>query len=207
MSAAVDVLRRLPLFDSLTPREIGLLQSHLRRLRLASGEILFEEGAAGRACYVVLSGAIGVYKQLNPDRRERLAVLGPGALVGHMALIDNKRRSASCEAGPQGCSLLELGRQEFDRLFAANSPFAFKILDRVSTDLSARLREATARLTEAAAAETDGARSEMARLAGEALNGYDNSKLDLDDVDLDAVTFEVPEQIRLQNTPTPYPKR
>ncbi len=200
MSSIADQLRLLPLFSALTPRELEVLKQFLRSRYVDPGEALFTEGEFGRSCYVLLSGRVAVFKQLRKGRKERLATLEPGALIGHMALIDNKPRSATCrvEAGAKAV-VIELGRDEFDRLFRAKSPFAFKILDRIAVDLSARLREATTRLTTAAAQRDANARGEQARLAAAALESFDTSDVDLDDIDLDAITFEIPDMGRRMN--------
>lgn len=191
MSEAVDrLLSRVPLLKGLNPREMKVLREHLRPRQLAPGQLLFNEGDPGRGCFVVLSGRIGVYKKLRDGKAERLAVLTPGALVGHMALIDNKPRSAACRAEDTAVVLVELQRAEFDQLFNAHSPFAFKIVDRISTDLTERLRAATERLTEAHRTQDTRQRRALAQAAAEAVNGQ-AGVVDLDDIDLDSITVEV----------------
>jgi CRP-like cAMP-binding protein len=150
-----EQLRALPLFQALTPHEFDLLQQHLRPLFAGAGEILFEEGDPGRSCYIIVTGEIGVYKQLpghtgtGPEGRSKVATLEPGAMVGHMALIDNKPRSATCKVETGDTLLLELGREEFEMLFTAKTPFAFKIIDRLAIDLVSSLRRTTALLQKA----------------------------------------------------------
>jgi len=89
--------------------------------------------------------------------------------------------------------LLVLQRQDFERIFTANRPFAFKLIDRIVTDLSLRLRHATGQLVEAHSAESAMLRSARARRAAASALGLheDTALFGLDDVDLDAVTFEV----------------
>ncbi len=193
MSSISEQLTRLPLFSGLTPKEFDLLKQFLRSRYVEPGEPLFTEGEFGRSCYVVLAGGINVFKALRGTRQEKLATLGPGAILGHMALIDNKPRSATCRAGRERTVLIELPREAFDRLFNAKSPFAFKILDKVAMDLALRLRSATEQLTQASQERDASRRSDQARLAAVALQGYDTSDIDLDDIDLDAITFEIPE--------------
>ena len=197
MSSIAQQLTKLPLFADLTPKELDLLKQFLRSRYVEPGQPLFAEGEFGRSCYVVLGGSIEVYKALGGKRQDKLATLGPGAIFGHMALIDNKPRSATCRAGrAERTVLIELEREAFDRLFNAKSPFAFKILDKVAMDLAQRLRSATERLTDASQERDLARRSDQARLAAEALEGYDTSDVDLDDIDLDAITFEIPDMSR-----------
>lgn len=197
MTSISQQLSRLPLFAGLSPSELDLLKQHLRSRYVDPGAVLFAEGEFGRSCFVVLGGQIDVFKALGRGRQDKLATLGPGAVFGHMALIDNKPRSATCRASKgERCVLIELEREVFDRLFNAKSSFAFKILDKVAVDLAARLRGATDRLTEASHERDQAARSDQARLAAETLEGYDTSDVDLDDIDLDAITFEIPDMGR-----------
>ncbi len=195
-----EQLRKLPLFRELTPRESEILKQHLRSRYLEMGEDLFLEGDFGRSCFVVLSGCIGVYKDMGRGKQERLAGLDGGAIVGHMALIDNKPRSATCTAEEKSV-LLELGRAEFDQLFSARSPFAFKILDKVAMDLVFRLRGATEKLTEAKVDADNADTSNIARTAAELLAGYDTSDVDLDGIDLDQITVEIPDMSKRMNAP------
>ena len=89
------------------------------------------------------------WKYLNffMEDDEKLAEIGRNNLIGQVALIDGKPRSATCLA--KGSSIvLECARDDFDRLFQAGSPFAFKIIDQVVIDLSKRPREANTQLHE-----------------------------------------------------------
>ena len=197
MTSISRQLARLPLFSGLTPAELDVLKQHLRSRYVEPGETLFTEGEFGRSSFVVLAGCIEVYKTLRGARREKLATLEAGAIFGHMALIDHKPRSATCSARKgERAVLIELRREVFDRLFHAKSPFAFKILDKVAMDLALRLRSATERLTVASQQRDSSSRSDQARLAAEALEGYDTSDVALDDIDLDAITFEIPAMSR-----------
>lgn len=64
-----------------------------KEVRLAAGEVLFHEGDAGRAMYVVLEGRVGVRKG-----EKEIAEGGPGSYYGEMALIESKVRSATVYA-------------------------------------------------------------------------------------------------------------
>ena len=65
-----------------------------------------------------------------------------------MALIDGKRRSATCIIMSAAAHLVELA-DDFDRLMSAQTPFAYKILDKLTTDLVTRLRLTNERLVDA----------------------------------------------------------
>ena len=191
-------LARLPLFSGLDEKELEILAGLLSRRRLSPGGVLFREGDRAPSCFVVVAGKVGVYQRLPGGQQERLAVLDTGALVGHMALIDGKPRSATCKAEGEAAVLIELGRSEFDRLYSANSPFAFKILDRIAMDLVQRLRGVTDHLARVTTEPgvTRGATQSRARAVAELLAGRGPEAFDVGDIDLDAITFEIPEGAR-----------
>jgi CRP-like cAMP-binding protein len=199
-TVGLQAMRRIPLFAGLDDRELGVVLQVLGRKRLEPGEVLFREGEPAPSGFVVANGTLQVLRTLPGGGQQVLAELGAGALVGHVALIDHRSRSATVRAAAQPVWLLELGRTEFDRLFLGKSPFAYKLLDQAVIDLSARLREATAKLVAAHRAPDVTGRRELAHLAAQALESYrhDGSSDFPTDIDLDQIEFEVPEQIRLQ---------
>ena len=147
----VDVL---PMFAELSDRERGILTGVFSCRRIDHGDALCREGDRGQSFFIVAKGILEVYKEFPDSRREKLAEIGPDNLVGQVALIDGKPRSATCIArGP--VIALECTRDDFSRLFQSGSPFALKIIDRVVVDLAKRLREANRQLHELYANPTD----------------------------------------------------
>ena len=147
----VDVL---PMFAELSEKERGILAGVFTCRRIEHGEALCREGDRGQSFFILAKGILEVYKEFPESRREKLAEIGPDNLVGQVALIDGKPRSATCVArGP--VIALECTRDDFSRLFQSGSPFAMKIIDRVVVDLAKRLREANRQLHELYANPSD----------------------------------------------------
>lgn len=66
-----------------------------RPLRLSADQMLFLVGDAGDGCYLVEDGLLKV-TVVSPTGGERiLAILGPGAVVGELSMIDGAPRSSS----------------------------------------------------------------------------------------------------------------
>ncbi len=63
----------------------------------SAGELLFHEGDASDAMYLLLSGQLKVFARNANGREVVYSVLGPGELLGEM-LLDGGPRSASVEA-------------------------------------------------------------------------------------------------------------
>jgi CRP/FNR family transcriptional regulator len=63
-----------------------------------AGDVVFEEGDRGDECFVLHSGAVKILRRFPDGRRITLARLGPGSVVGELALFNGERRSATVEA-------------------------------------------------------------------------------------------------------------
>ena len=98
--STVDALRATPLFAGLPDDELERLASMVEPVELAVGERLLTEGTVGDACFVIESGELDVTKR-SGDTELPLAVIGPGAITGEMALLEDRPRNASVTAtGP-----------------------------------------------------------------------------------------------------------
>src|SRR4249919_705048 len=67
-------------------------------VRIAADEVLFLAGDAGNGCYRVEDGLIKVTMMSRSGVVRILAFLGPGAIVGELAIVDGRPRSASVVA-------------------------------------------------------------------------------------------------------------
>lgn len=104
-----------------------------RPLSLSDGEVLFREGEPGAHMYIVRSGKL----ELRAGGR-RLEAVGPGGLVGEMALIDPAPRSATAVArGASSVAAIDAGT--FDQLVQRVPRLALEVM-RIMTR---RLRRTT----------------------------------------------------------------
>lgn len=149
-----QLLDSLPIFSGLSDRERDILASVFIVRVVEDGELLCREGDRGQSFFIVAKGIIEIWKELPGGEREKLAEIGPNNLIGQVALIDGKPRSATCSARGRSIAL-ECTRNDFDTLFRAGSPFAFKIMDQVVIDLAKRLREANHQLQDLYAAHPE----------------------------------------------------
>jgi CRP/FNR family cyclic AMP-dependent transcriptional regulator len=62
------------------------------------GSHLFMENDFSRELYVIQTGSVKVYRKSTGGKELELAMLGKGSVLGEMALIDGKPRSASAKA-------------------------------------------------------------------------------------------------------------
>jgi signal transduction histidine kinase len=88
--------------------------------------VIFREGSEADRFYIVLSGAVEVWKQ-----NDLLAVHSAGHLFGEMALIDELPRSATVVAR-EPTRLAYIGRADFQQIIRQNSEVAISIIRSVS---------------------------------------------------------------------------
>lgn len=93
-----DCLRRYPLFNLLSPRQLDVWLQGSAELTLSTGETVFQEGAAGVRAYLVLEGRVRVLRRADSGREVSLGQVGPGEVVGEYALLPPHRNTATCRA-------------------------------------------------------------------------------------------------------------
>ena len=98
----------------------------MQRRDLPASYELIRQGDHGDRAWLIESGQLEVV-QTSPAGPRRLAVIGPGAIVGEMALIVSGVRSASVVT-LSAVSALELTRDLFDTMIQANEPLAAYLL-------------------------------------------------------------------------------
>ena len=86
------------LFSVLPSALSASLFRQARVVRLAPQQMLFAAGDPGDGCYQVEEGLLKVVALSASGGERILAVLGPGALVGELSMIDGLPRSASVDA-------------------------------------------------------------------------------------------------------------
>ena len=106
---------------------------------LAAEEVLFMAGDPGDGLYRVDEGLLKVSIASASGAERILAILGPGSIVGDLAIIDGLPRSATVTA-LRDCKLRFLSRAAFEK-FSAAEPAIYKYLLNV---MAARLRDTDA---------------------------------------------------------------
>lgn len=140
----VETLRALPSLGRFTEHELGVLVTVAPPRPVPRGTVLIREGEQGRSCLILAEGELEVIKLMG-DTHRIVATLKPGALLGQIALVDRAPRSASVRARTDA-TVLELGRDDFDRLLSAHSPLALRFQEQIAAAGARQLRAATEQL-------------------------------------------------------------
>lgn len=129
------VLKRVPLFASLSESDLQNLAGLLRPKGIAKGESLFRQGDEGTALYIIMQGRIKISLSRGMEKMT-LAILGQGEFLGEMALLDGRPRSADAVA-LEDSRIYALNRQDFLSFLISKDNAVRAIL----SALSARLRK------------------------------------------------------------------
>ncbi|HUQ40285.1 MAG TPA: cyclic nucleotide-binding and patatin-like phospholipase domain-containing protein [Acidimicrobiales bacterium] len=93
----ITALRTSEVFCSLGPRQLEALADVFQPVGIQGGEILLRRGEAGDAVYVVVSGRLQVFDDVDGTERT-VEEVGAGRLVGEVSLLGGEPRGASVRA-------------------------------------------------------------------------------------------------------------
>lgn len=107
----IEVVRNATLFAGLDDEATSALLKFMKPRSLRRGTALFHEGDSGDELYIVSTGKLKVGRE-SPDGRENLlSVVGPGEIIGELALFDPGPRSSTVTAVSQ-TELLSLKHED-----------------------------------------------------------------------------------------------
>ena len=128
------VLRKTPLFASLTEAELQALAARTSQKRFGQGEHLFAEGDPCAGLYLVASGKIRIFK-LSPSGREQvLAVEGPGSSFAELPVFDGGNYPAAASA-LEDTEVLFISRKDFQNFCREHPDVALKVIAVVGSRL------------------------------------------------------------------------
>jgi signal transduction histidine kinase len=90
-------LGTVPLFSELPPKDLTRLGEGITEVELQNGQELFAEGDDADMAYVIADGELEILKE-SAGQQVRIAVSGPGDVVGEMALLTGESRNAGARA-------------------------------------------------------------------------------------------------------------
>ena len=89
-NAKIELLKRVPLFERCSKRELGEIAMLADELDLPSARDLTREGAGGFEFIILVEGQADVVRGVRVVNE-----LGPGDFVGEIALVSGKPRTAT----------------------------------------------------------------------------------------------------------------
>lgn len=130
------LLSGIPLFSSLGAEHIALLSQRMEKRRRQAQTILFRENDPGDSFFVVLSGAVKIFKKSKEGEEKILAIFNAGDSFGELSLIDGKPRSATAQT-LEDTELVVISRPHFLEMLQTHFDLSLGIM----TELVQRMRD------------------------------------------------------------------
>lgn len=120
--STTSILSDIEIFKGLSKKEIALISKLMSAIRIKAGKEIIKEGASGREAFIIVEGTASVWRH-----GKLVTSVGPGAVIGEMAVITNTSRTASVRAETD--LLVEvLNRSEFLQLLDESPGLTRKLL-------------------------------------------------------------------------------
>ena len=117
-----EALKRAPLFEDLSRKELTELARLTDDVDAAAGTVLCQEGRVGREFFVIMEGQVEI-----TQRGKSIGTVGTGDFLGEIALIDDIPRTATATAKTP-VRFFVMTRQGFQRLLDARPQVERKVL-------------------------------------------------------------------------------
>ena len=140
-----SLLGRAPLFSDFTREDVKHLSEYMGVYRAEANETIIHEGDAGDYMLLIVRGEVDILKRSLQREQQLMATVGAGTTIGEMSMIDGEPRFASCRT-TQATTFGVLTRDNMARVILERPQLAAKILVKLITMLSGRLRQTSAKL-------------------------------------------------------------
>ena len=138
-------LEEMELLAGLAPDALAALAGRARVVRARDGERVFRAGDPGDSMFLVRLGRVRLVVPGERGRELMLGVFGRGDVVGELAFIDGRRRSADAVACAE-TELYQLTREAFDAAAREVPALREELAARLNRVLTFRLRVTTQQL-------------------------------------------------------------
>ena len=136
--ARVAFLKKIHLFQGLDEDELQAVAEKLSEASYPAGSVIFEQDSQADSFYLIHGGGVRITRKQD-GKPFQLAVFVKNDYFGEMALISNRRRSATATATAD-TSLLVLSRKDFEQLYKRNPEL------RLNFEIAVRSRQLARRL-------------------------------------------------------------
>lgn len=128
------ILRKTPLFASLTDAEMQALAARTSRRRFEKDEQLFAEDDPCSGLFLVATGKVRIFK-LSPSGREQiLAIEGPGSSFAELPVFDGGNYPAAASA-LEDTEVLFISRKDFQNFCREHPDVGLKVIAVVGSRL------------------------------------------------------------------------
>ena len=140
-----SLLGRAPLFSDFSLDDIKTLADYMGVYRAQSGETIIREGDVGDFMLLIVRGEVDILKRGHHREQQHMTSVGAGTTIGEMSMIDGEPRFATCRT-TQATTFAVLTRDNMAKIVLEQPQLGSKILVKLVTMLSARLRQTSSKL-------------------------------------------------------------
>lgn len=138
----ISILKRVELFEGLSPDQLGAVAKICRERRFASGDVVTGQGDAADELFIVCEGFVEIVldKASQAGSPRSVVSLGLGQIVGEMGLVDYGPRSANVKANSDPTVVQVIQRADFEALCDRDNQLGYTVMRNMAADLSFKLR-------------------------------------------------------------------
>jgi len=135
--AKIAALKRSPLFEGLSRRQLAEIARLSDDLEVPAGTVLCNQGSRGQEFFIIVDGEATVSRD-----GENLGTVRGGDFFGEIALLEPVKRTATVTAATP-LSLFVVSRQAFDTVVATDPAVERKVLRTVVRRLASQSGDPT----------------------------------------------------------------
>ena len=132
-------------FAEFSREDISVMAGYMDVYRVVPGETIIRENDGGDFMLLIIDGAVDIFKKGMSGEQQHMTNVGPGMTLGEMSMIDGEPRFATCVA-TEPTTFAVLHRDNMAKIILDHPSLGSKILVKLVSMLSARLRQTSARL-------------------------------------------------------------
>ena len=126
VAGKADFLKRVSLFEDLDQRTLDAIANSAVEQSYQPGQEIMHQGDLGAGAFIIRSGRVEVVQEKD-GKSTTIATLGPGDVLGEMALLDEFPRSASVRA-VEPTTALGIQRWHFKGILESHPALALALL-------------------------------------------------------------------------------
>jgi len=145
----INFLTEIQFFKQLTPQELDMFSTILKKVKFRENETIVNEGEEGFTMYIFREGVVQVVSHITlkvgshkwSEAEKSIASFDSKqmSVFGEMSLITGAPRSATIKAITP-CVLYEINKDDFDKLAMREPSIGYKIMKEISAVLSNRIK-------------------------------------------------------------------
>ena len=132
-------------FAEFSREDISVMAAYMDVYRATPGQTIIRENDAGDFMLLIIEGAVDIFKKGMRGEEQHMTNVEPGMTLGEMSMIDGEPRFATCIA-TEPTVFAVLHREDMAKIILDHPSLGSKILVKLVSMLSARLRQTSARL-------------------------------------------------------------